>query len=59
MRLEHISHGVLSKGVLLHVIGNTFFTPLNTVLQIHTPNYRTKYTANISVAHKPTDVVVT
>jgi hypothetical protein len=59
MRLENISHGVLSKWILLHVIGNEFFTPLNAGLQICTPNYKTKYTATISVARKVTDVVVT
>jgi len=59
MRLENISHGVLSKWILLHIIGNQLFTLLNTGLRIHTPNYKTKYTATNSVARKPTDVVVT
>jgi len=59
MRLENISHAVLSKCILLHVIGNKFLIPLNSGLRILTPNYKTKYTASISVARKATDVVVT
>lgn len=51
MRLENISYGVLTKWILLHVIRNTFFyTSLNTRLRTLTPNYKTKYTASVSVA---------